>query len=107
VPLYEYLCKKCKHKFEKIQKFSARHIKKCPECGGVLEQVIHAPSVHFKGSGFYVNDYPGKGSGSSSESGASAEGAKDDSSAKPAVEKTDKSDKSDSKKPEKKASKNK
>jgi len=105
VPLYEYLCKKCKHKFEKIQKFSDRAIKKCPECGGAVEQVLHAPSVHFKGSGFYVNDYPGKRSGSSAESGTSSDGAKDDSSAKPAVEKTDKTDKSDSKKPEKKTSK--
>ncbi|MCU1220954.1 MAG: Zinc ribbon domain, partial [Candidatus Angelobacter sp.] len=24
MPLYEYQCKKCKHKFEKIQKFSDR-----------------------------------------------------------------------------------
>ncbi|HVG91998.1 MAG TPA: zinc ribbon domain-containing protein, partial [Alphaproteobacteria bacterium] len=31
MPLYEYQCKKCKHKFEKIQKFSDRAIRKCPE----------------------------------------------------------------------------
>jgi putative FmdB family regulatory protein len=60
VPLYEYQCKKCKHKFEKIQKFSDRPLKKCPECGGVLEKVLHAPGVHFKGSGWYVTDYGGK-----------------------------------------------
>ncbi len=60
MPLYEYQCKKCKHKFEKIQKFSARHVKKCPECGGALEQLIHAPSVQFKGSGFYATDYGSK-----------------------------------------------
>jgi putative FmdB family regulatory protein len=60
VPLYEYKCKKCKHKFEKIQKFSDRPVKKCPECGGPVEKLLHAPAVQFKGSGWYVTDYGGK-----------------------------------------------
>lgn len=67
MPLHEYQCKKCKHRFEKIQKFSDRPIKKCPECGGPLEQLLHAPAVQFKGSGWYVTDY-GKGEGSKPES---------------------------------------
>jgi putative FmdB family regulatory protein len=66
MPLYEYLCKKCGHRFEKIQKFSDRLIKKCPECGGAVEQVISAPAVQFKGSGWYVTDYAKKPSGGSS-----------------------------------------
>ena len=60
MPLYEYLCKKCGHRFERIQLFSAAMVKKCPECGGKVEQMISAPAVQFKGSGWYVNDY-GKG----------------------------------------------
>jgi putative FmdB family regulatory protein len=69
MPLYEYECKKCGHRFEKIQKFSDRMVKKCPECGGVVEQMISAPAVQFKGSGWYVTDYAKKSSGlSSSES---------------------------------------
>lgn len=67
MPLHEYQCKKCKHRFEKIQKFSDRPIKKCPECGGPVEQLLHAPAVQFKGSGWYVTDY-GKGEGSKPES---------------------------------------
>ena len=47
MPLYEYECKKCHHRFEKIQKFSDPHVKKCPECGGPIEQVISAPAVQF------------------------------------------------------------
>jgi putative FmdB family regulatory protein len=74
MPLYEYLCKKCGHRFEKIQKFSDRMIKKCPDCGGVVEQVISAPAVQFKGSGWYVTDYPKKSQESSSSD--SAEGGK-------------------------------
>jgi len=60
VPLYEYQCKKCKHKFEKIQKFSDPPVRKCPECGGPVEKVMHAPNVQFKGTGWYVTDYGGK-----------------------------------------------
>ena len=78
MPLYEYQCKKCKHKFERIQKFSARAIKKCPECGGLLEKIQHAPNVQFKGSGFYVNDYGGKKGGTESDGGSEK---KEDSSA--------------------------
>ena len=57
MPLYEYECKKCHHRFERIQKFSDPPAKKCPDCGGPVEQVISAPAVQFKGSGWYVTDY--------------------------------------------------
>lgn len=74
MPLYEYQCKKCGHRFEKIQKFSDKPVKKCPECGGAVEQVISAPAVQFKGSGWYVTDYAKKPS-SGSSSGNSASGS--------------------------------
>jgi putative FmdB family regulatory protein len=73
MPLYEYQCKKCGHRFEKIQKFSDKPIKKCPECGGAVEQVVSAPAVQFKGSGWYVTDYAKK----SHSSGSSDSGSKD------------------------------
>jgi putative FmdB family regulatory protein len=60
MPLYEYQCKKCKHRFEKIQKFSDKLLTKCPECGGPIEQLLSAPAVQFKGSGWYVTDYAKK-----------------------------------------------
>jgi putative FmdB family regulatory protein len=70
MPLYEYQCNKCGHRFEKIQKFSDKPVKKCPECGGPVEQTISAPAVQFKGSGWYVTDYAKKSSAAaSSESG--------------------------------------
>ena len=71
MPNYEYLCKKCGHRFEQIRKFSDKHLSKCPECGGVLEQVISAPAVQFKGSGWYVTDYAKKGSASAASSSSS------------------------------------
>ncbi len=80
MPLYEYQCKKCGHRFEKIQKFSDKPVKKCPECGGPVEQTISAPAVQFKGSGWYVTDYAKKSSASSTESGSkdSKESKKDE-----------------------------
>jgi putative FmdB family regulatory protein len=78
MPLYEYLCKKCGHRFEEIKKFSDKQPKKCPECGGVIEQVISAPAVQFKGSGWYVTDYAKK---SSSSTGTSSSSKSSDSEA--------------------------
>jgi putative FmdB family regulatory protein len=68
MPLYEYECKKCGHRFERIQRFSDPMVKKCPECGGKVEQMISAPAVQFKGTGWYVTDYAKKSSGSGSNS---------------------------------------
>jgi putative FmdB family regulatory protein len=70
MPLYEYQCKKCGHRFEKILKFSDKPIKKCPDCGGPVEQMISAPAVQFKGSGWYVTDYAKKSAASPSEGGS-------------------------------------
>ena len=76
MPLYEYECKKCGHRFERIQKFSDAMVKKCPDCGGKVEQMISAPAVQFKGSGWYVTDYA-KRSGPSSESAGKSESSKE------------------------------
>lgn len=96
MPNYEYLCKKCGHRFEQIRKFSDRQLRKCPECGGVIEQVISAPAVQFKGSGWYVTDYAKKGAGSASSSSSSSE---NESSAKEAKEKKDGKDTKKDEKP--------
>jgi putative FmdB family regulatory protein len=78
MPLYEYECKKCGHRFEKIQKFSDRMVKKCPECGGQVEQMISAPAVQFKGSGWYVTDYAKKSSSPGSSGDSASKDKKDD-----------------------------
>jgi putative FmdB family regulatory protein len=80
MPLYEYQCQKCGHRFERIQRFSDPLVKKCPECGGKVEQLLSAPAVQFKGSGWYVTDYAKKssaGSSSKSESESKAESKSD------------------------------
>jgi putative FmdB family regulatory protein len=82
MPLYEYQCNQCKHRFEKIQKFSDKILKKCPKCGGVLEQVVSAPAVQFKGSGWYVTDYAKKSSASHASSSETDGGSKDSKDSK-------------------------
>jgi putative FmdB family regulatory protein len=98
MPLYEYECTKCGHRFEKIQKFSDKKITKCPKCGGRVEQLISAPAVQFKGSGWYVTDYAKKSSAPPSDSGSKdsketkKESPKSDTTAKDSSsKKTDKS----------------
>ena len=78
MPLYEYQCKKCHHRFERIQKFSDPHVKKCPDCGGPVEQVVSAPAVQFKGSGWYVTDYAKKSSTGTSSSNGESSSKKED-----------------------------
>jgi putative FmdB family regulatory protein len=88
MPLYEYECKKCHHRFERIVKFSDPPMKKCPDCGGQVEQLISAPTVQFKGSGWYVTDYakksgaaaPSNGDSSAKSDSSSDSSSKDDSS---------------------------
>ncbi|MGO8818880.1 MAG: FmdB family zinc ribbon protein [Terriglobia bacterium] len=70
MPLYEYKCKKCGRKVEKIRKFSDPPLTTCESCGGKLEQLLSSPAIRFKGSGFYVNDYARKSSDPSSTSSA-------------------------------------
>ncbi len=82
MPLYEYECKKCHHRFERIQKFSDPHVKKCPDCGGPVEQVVSAPAVQFKGSGWYVTDYAKKSSSGTSSSSNGESGSGGDSASK-------------------------
>jgi putative FmdB family regulatory protein len=101
VPLYEYQCKKCKHRFEKIQKFSDSPIKKCPECGGAVEKLLHAPAVQFKGTGWYVTDYAGKQPAAES----AADKASDKKEEKPAAKDKDKGQEHKPKKTEAKKTK--
>lgn len=57
VPIYEYECERCEHRFEVMQKFSDRPLRKCEKCSGPVRKVLSAPGLLFKGSGWYVTDY--------------------------------------------------
>ncbi len=87
MPVYDYRCEKG-HRFEAVQSMSDKPIKKCEECGAPAQRVLHAPAIHFKGSGFHNTDYgtktrpkeqpaaaPASGSGGGSPSGGSSGGS--------------------------------
>lgn len=57
MPIYEYECESCDKRFELIQKFSDKPVKKCPKCGGTVHKILSAPALVFKGTGWYVTDY--------------------------------------------------
>ena len=80
MPLYEYQCDR-DGRFEVIRKFSDPPLKKCPTCGGPIQRLPSAPAIQFKGTGWYVTDYGGKGKsgGDKSESGDKGESDKSDS----------------------------
>jgi putative FmdB family regulatory protein len=61
MPLYEYQCDVCVHRFEVIQQYKDAPIDVCPKCGGTVKKLFSSPAIQFKGSGFYITDYARKG----------------------------------------------
>ncbi|HET7217241.1 MAG TPA: FmdB family zinc ribbon protein [Vicinamibacterales bacterium] len=74
MPLYEYECEACRHRFERIQKFSDPPVEQCPNCEGRVRKLLSSPAIQFKGSGWYVTDYAKK-SGGAESSGSKESGA--------------------------------
>lgn len=88
MPTYEYVCKACGDKFDIVQSFSDKPLKKHPgDCGGPVQKVFHASGIVFKGSGFYVTD---------SRGASSVKTASDSSTSPGKSPKSDSSSKSDS-----------
>jgi putative FmdB family regulatory protein len=79
MPIYDYKCDNG-HRFEAMQSMSDAPIDTCDVCDAPAHRILHAPAVHFKGSGFYTTDYARKkakaASGSESAQG-DGKGSKD------------------------------
>src|SRR5262245_38381446 len=80
MPLYEYECEACGHRFEVIQKFSDAPIEKCPKCGSPVHKLQSAPAFHLKGTGWYATDYAKSGSSSEAKGSKDKDGKKTESS---------------------------
>jgi putative FmdB family regulatory protein len=72
MPLYEYLCTNCGDRTEVLQRLGAAPPSHCPHCGGPLERLISAPSLQFKGTGWYVTDYAKRTASADSKDSAPA-----------------------------------
>ena len=85
MPLYEYQCDSCAHRFEVIQKYSDPPIDVCPKCAGAVKKLLSSPAIQFKGSGWYITDYARSGK---TDSGTAA-AAKTESAEKSGEKKTE------------------
>ena len=72
MPLYEYQCDACAHRFEVIQKFSDPPLETCEKCGGQVRKLLSSPAIQFKGSGWYITDYARAGKSEGKKDGSSA-----------------------------------
>ena len=103
MPLYEYQCDECGHRFELIQKFSDDPVKTCPVCEGPVQKLVSSPAIQFKGTGWYITDYARKPSAGQAASEAQKTDSKSSSESK-TTESKSKSDGSSSSSSSKKPS---
>ena len=61
MPIYEYLCAKCKHEFEAEQRITDAPIRTCPKCRArKVKRLISQTSFVWKGGGWYSDLYSSK-----------------------------------------------
>ncbi len=60
MPMYEYQCTSCNHRFELRQKFSDAPASTCPKCGGSVEKLISQTAFSLKGGGWFESGYCSK-----------------------------------------------
>jgi len=66
MPIYEYKCKACEHKFDKLQKINDPPFTDCPDCGEPeLVKLVSAAGFRLKGTGWYETDFKNSGKTSS------------------------------------------
>ncbi|OGV25723.1 MAG: hypothetical protein A3F18_01460 [Legionellales bacterium RIFCSPHIGHO2_12_FULL_37_14] len=58
MPIYEYVCKKCSHHFEVLQKLASKEKPFCPACKArKVERIVSAAGFQLKGTGWYATDF--------------------------------------------------
>ncbi len=81
MPIYEYACPDCGHKFDEIQKFSDPAITVCPKCAQAnVKKLISQTSFILKGGGWYKDHYGLKPGGTEGSSGGASGGTSGDGS---------------------------
>ena len=56
MPVYEYLCSSCRHRFEVIRGLNEAGPQQCPLCEGPVTRAFAPPTIHFKGTGWAKKD---------------------------------------------------
>ena len=79
MPIYEYECPSCEHRFEKLVRINA-DAPPCPECGGgEVRKLVSASGFILKGGGWYKDHYGLKSSGGSDSKTSSTKSAASES----------------------------
>lgn len=78
MPIYEYLCEKCGHEFEREQRITEDPVKVCPSCRAKkVRRLISRTAFVLKGGGWYSDLYssakPDAGEKSEASSSASSD----------------------------------
>ena len=80
MPIYEYECSSCGHRFEKLVRIGA-DAPDCPECQAAeVRKLVSASGFILKGGGWYKDHYGLKGSSSSKSEGSKSTETKASSS---------------------------
>jgi putative FmdB family regulatory protein len=62
MPIFDYECSACGHRFDALQKAGAGALRKCPGCGKLgLRKLLATPSFQLKGAGWRKPAAPEKG----------------------------------------------
>ena len=56
MPVYDYVCTGCGHRFEVLHGLNEAGPHQCPLCEGRVNRAFVPPTIHFKGSGWAKND---------------------------------------------------
>ena len=82
MPTYDYECRSCHHRFERVQPMTAKRTAACPKCKRPAQRLISGGGgLIFKGSGFYITDH---------RSSSYKKGAESESKSKPSAAPVDK-----------------
>ncbi len=86
MPIYEFECSGCGHRFDRLQKLSDADPTVCPACAAAkLHRRVSAPTFRLAGSGWYETDFKKDGEKKHNLAGTTAgEGSKPAPEGKPA-----------------------
>jgi len=74
MPIYAYRCEACGHAKDVLQKVSDPLLTVCPACGAdAFRKQLTAAGFQLKGSGWYVTDFKGGGTGGAAKPAAGGE----------------------------------
>jgi putative FmdB family regulatory protein len=84
MPIYEFQCTACGHRFDRLQKLSDPDPSNCPDCGQPqVQRQISAPQFRLAGGGWYETDFKKDGDKKRNLAGDAGTSTPSDKSASP------------------------